>query len=214
MIKMQVRVDDAKARAALAQMQRTAPRQFAAALYLFACRVMTASLRLVPVDTGALRKSHYVSEPSAQVGTNTILSAGYVAPYAGWVHEDLHAEHINGSAKFLEKPYLQLRPRAARMIADDIARMKWGTMPQVPILFPTRGVYADTGALSRHSGAGAAGRDRQARAKVAQRIAQRAAKAATRVPAKVAANVAARAAWGSGRGKGGTKPKGGGGKRK
>lgn len=173
-IKMRVTVKDDGAKAILTALRSTAPAHLNAALYRFACRVMTASLRLVPVDTGSLRRSHFVSAPTEQSTTTTILSAGYVAPYAGYVHEDMQAEHINGMAKFLEGPYLELMPTAASTIAADMAKSKWGLMPDVPILFPTQGVFAETGAKSRHHGPGAAGRDAKARSKAAERMAQRA----------------------------------------
>jgi hypothetical protein len=175
-IKTNIRVDDAGTQKMLATMARNAPAAFAAAIYLMAGRVMARSLRLVPVDTGSLRRSHFVAPPELQVGGRTIMILGYVAPYAGRVHEDLGAEHINGAAKFLETPFLELVQQMPRMIATDLMRLRWGTMPTVPILFPPVGVFEETGAKSRHSGKGARERDRQARSKAAERMAQRAAR--------------------------------------
>jgi hypothetical protein len=41
---------------------------------------------------------------------NQALEVGYRAPYAVFVHEDLHAKHMNGHAKFLTLPAQQALP--------------------------------------------------------------------------------------------------------
>lgn len=173
MIRTSISADSKDAQRFLETVSKAAPLALGAALYLFAGRVMAAALRLTPVDSGALRKSHYVKPPTAQT-TTTLFDMGFVAPYAGWVHEDLGAEHINGSAKFLETPFLQRVGTLPVEVARDLMRMRWGTTPTVPILWPVAGVFEETGAKSRHRGAGAAGRDRLARSRSAERMAQRA----------------------------------------
>jgi hypothetical protein len=60
------------------------------------------SMRRVPVDTGALRASHYVT-PEPQ-GRNTTVEIGVMQYYGIYVHEDLNMNHPNGGeAKFLER---------------------------------------------------------------------------------------------------------------
>jgi hypothetical protein len=105
-----------------------------AALYQEAQGIMAASQGLVPVDTGALRSSSYVTEPERDVDRITvILGYGGVAAkinpksgqstdgYAIIVHENLEAFHKVGTAKFLELPF-----NAARrgMSARIVAKMK------------------------------------------------------------------------------------------
>jgi hypothetical protein len=172
-------VDDADSKRFLEQMSKNAPAAFGVALYLFAGRVMAMALRLTPVDSGSLRRSHYVAPPSS-TPTRVLFDMGFVAPYAGWVHNDIGAKHINGSAKFLETPFLQRLAVMPSEVARDLMRLRWGTIPPVPALYPTRGVFEPTGAKSRHRGAGAAGRDAKARSKATERMAQRAARQALR----------------------------------
>lgn len=178
-IKTNFKVEDADAKKFLAEMARAAPAAFGAALYLFAGRVMAAALRLTPVDTGSLRRSHYVALPM-NLPASTLFDMGFVAPYAGWVHEDLGAEHINGKAKFLETPFLQRLGLMPQEVARDLMRFRWGTFPTIAVVYPTRGVFEETGAKSRHRGVGAAARDRKARSSAAERMAQRALRQARR----------------------------------
>lgn len=153
-----------------------------AALYVEAWEVMREALKLVPVDTGALRRSHYVTRPTLDESGHSTLRMGFVAPYAGVVHEDMNAEHINGTAKYLERPMLQaasswgqrIASRAAALAANDVG------IEVAPTLGPVAGEFRPTGAKSRHRGRGAAARDRKARSKVAERMAQRAARDAAR----------------------------------
>lgn len=100
-------------------------------LYREATGIVEQSAQLVPVDTGTLRASRYVSPP-VQLGTVLTVAFGYGGPaakinpktgesadgYAIYVHEDLEAFHKVGIAKFLELPTLQaLRGMTARVKA-------------------------------------------------------------------------------------------------
>lgn len=83
-------------------------------LYREGTEIQTASLPLVPVDTGALRNSSYVSEPERQ-GDHVIVEVGFggvatktnpktgepTSTYALIVHEDLEAHHHVGQALYL-----------------------------------------------------------------------------------------------------------------
>lgn len=62
--------------------------------------VETRSRKNTPVDTGALRDSHYVREAGSPGAP--AVEIGCTAPYAPFVHEDLDAWHAAGRAKFLE----------------------------------------------------------------------------------------------------------------
>jgi len=88
-----------------------------AGLYAEGQKVLAASLPLVPVDTGTLRASGYVTEPMRAADLVTV-EIGYGGPaakinpksgassdsYAIFVHENLEAHHPVGQAKYLEQP--------------------------------------------------------------------------------------------------------------
>lgn len=79
-------------------------------LYQFGEEVMAASKEVVPVDSGTLMSTGYVT-PSEQQGDEILVTLGYggpAAPYAGIVHENLDP-HVRwtrpGSGpKYLENP--------------------------------------------------------------------------------------------------------------
>lgn len=66
--------------------------------------VFAQSQQQVPVDTGALRSSGHIND--LETGSGLIQgSIGYGAPYAFYVHEDLHMHHPRGGkAKYLSDP--------------------------------------------------------------------------------------------------------------
>lgn len=75
--------------------------------------IMDESIRLVPSDTGSLRDSNFVKQDRR--GNITFGYGGksdkfnpktqlWASEYAEYVHEDLHAFHPRGQAKFLEVP--------------------------------------------------------------------------------------------------------------
>jgi hypothetical protein len=162
-----IEVDDANVKELIRAFEERTRKHSEAAMYLFACRVMRRALKRVPVDTGSLRRSHFVEAPARS------FDLGFVAPYARYVEHDMAAEHINGTAKFLSTSLLEEARTMERDVAADLKRLGWKGASTIPLLFPTQGVFAPTGALSRHRGAGAARRDRQARSK-AERMARRA----------------------------------------
>jgi hypothetical protein len=74
--------------------------------------LLDKSREIVPVDTGNLHSSGFVTLEN--VGTlQAAVVVGYdadQAPYAIYVHEDLHAQHQPGKqAKYLEQPARQYR---------------------------------------------------------------------------------------------------------
>lgn len=106
----------------LDRVARVVPEKVARALYEEAQEIRTRSMRLTPVDTGALRASHVVSGPE-RVGNVTevvIGVGGPAAPYAVYVHENLDARHPVGQAKFLQDAVLGALPGFARRIAARI----------------------------------------------------------------------------------------------
>lgn len=105
--------------------------------------VMTASLRIVPVDTGALRSTGFVA-PAEVSGTKVSVRLGYggvagtsapIAPgvsprtgrvasypvgYAVAVHERQAAHNPPQQWKYLEQPLADRRRGMARRIADEL----------------------------------------------------------------------------------------------
>jgi hypothetical protein len=71
--------------------------------------------RLVPVRTGALKASGYITPVEVQ-GEIATVEVGYSAPYAAAVHEDLEAQHPTGQAKFLEQPVNEAIPELPERI--------------------------------------------------------------------------------------------------
>lgn len=100
--------------------------------------LLRESMRIVPVDTGFLRRSGKVV--TTGVGNTTVVQVGYSAAYSVFVHENLdvahgdvfnqkYAEQIkaglmksrgpNQQAKFLEQPFVELRPEFLRIMKEE-----------------------------------------------------------------------------------------------
>ena len=93
------------------------------AMWLEMAKVMNEALRLCPVDTGYLRGSRVVEEPSNLYDGTIMATIGFSAEYAYWVHE-LTGNYHNPptQAKFLEVPLLKALPTLAEKVAD---RIEW-----------------------------------------------------------------------------------------
>ena len=92
------------------------------ALYLQGSRIMAESVKQVPVDTGRLRASQFVSSPKDGPQGLTV-QLGYGTDYAVPVHERKDLEHVVGNYKFLRIPFDDSKSNAARNIASDTARL-------------------------------------------------------------------------------------------
>lgn len=94
------------------------------ALYQEATEVLNASQLIVPVDTGDLKASGMVTEPT-DTGTGVEVIVGYggsTLDYALTVHEDLNAWHEEGSqAKYLEQPALEAVEGMGMRLAIHVA---------------------------------------------------------------------------------------------
>lgn len=95
------------------------PDEVGKALYAEAQTEREESMRRTPVDTGALRASHTVTQPkvSGRDIEVTIGVGGPAAPYAVHVHENLEAFHAVGQAKFLQSTLFESIPFLAKRIA-------------------------------------------------------------------------------------------------
>jgi hypothetical protein len=118
----EVLVGAAKLEAKLRQLGAAAIKEGGRALYQEALVEQKESMRRTPVDTGALKGSHETSKPEQGGGdvSVTITVGGPAAPYAVPVHENLHAFHKVGQAKFLESTILESRSSMAERIARRI----------------------------------------------------------------------------------------------
>lgn len=93
-------VDAVKKR--LAELFAKAPGAVASAMYQEGLAVDAAALRKMPVDSGRMRASHYVSPPE-KAGDTVVVEIGVGTEYAVFVHEDTSKHHPVGGAKFLER---------------------------------------------------------------------------------------------------------------
>lgn len=100
--------------------------------------LLNESMKLVPVDTGFLRRSGKIV--ATGLGNTAVVQVGYSAAYSVFVHENLdvahgdvfnqkYAEQIkaglmksrgpNQQAKFLEQPFVELRPEFLRIMKEE-----------------------------------------------------------------------------------------------
>lgn len=105
-------------------------RSFEIQLKRSALLVLRESKKLVPIDTGFLRKSGFVNiNPIKGGGTDTSAIVAYTASYALFVHENTEEKWKGkkrrkpskgkywgpkGQSKYLEKPFRILRPKILR----------------------------------------------------------------------------------------------------
>lgn len=88
--------------------------------------IMRNSQRIVPVDSGTLRRSGQVNEPIEE-GSRISVTLGYggaASAYALIQHENLFYGHKEGQqAKYLETPFFQQRPKLEANLANRIRRI-------------------------------------------------------------------------------------------
>jgi hypothetical protein len=92
------------------------PNATGAAMYEEALAIEAESVKLVPVDTGRLSTTHYVSPPKKDASKIT-CKIGYGTNYALPVHERTKVRHTVGQAKYLEVPFkAAMSGLASRMV--------------------------------------------------------------------------------------------------
>lgn len=98
------------------------PQRVARALYQEALVELKEMKRRTPVDTGALRASEEVEEPtiSGRDIAVRVTAGGPSAPYALIVHERLDVDHPVGQAKFMESVIHESQPYMAQRIATRL----------------------------------------------------------------------------------------------
>lgn len=90
-------------------------RAYAAAVYLFGTEIATRAMRNVPVDSGYLRNSRYVTMPSTTDLGSFQFEVGFSAPYAAFVHER-NLKYVMGGWKYLSRAVDELSPSASNFI--------------------------------------------------------------------------------------------------
>ena len=94
------------------------------AVYLEFVQMMRESLAEVPVDTGRLRSTAYVTMPS-YISENISIEAGYATNYAVYVHENENAFHNPPTkAKFLIDPFERMQKGMAQRIAQRTKQLR------------------------------------------------------------------------------------------
>jgi len=115
--------------AKITQALDTKRRQAAAALYQVGEEMMTESKKRVPVDTGTLKGSGYVTNPSGGgtvgrfTGRDVVVTLGFggaAESYAIPVHEDLHVHHRTGQALYLWSVLAETQQTLLYRIAERI----------------------------------------------------------------------------------------------
>lgn len=96
--------------------------QLLKALYTGGLFLQRESMKLVPVDTGDLRRSATTkTDDKAKKPTVTV---GYGTTYGLFVHEDLFANHKPGKqAKFLEMPFREKRDGILRSVTIALNKL-------------------------------------------------------------------------------------------
>lgn len=89
----------------LKELTKSLPEAVTIGMYAIATRVADDAVARVPVDTGELRDSAYVSKPDVR-GALSVIEVGFGAKHAPEIHEATHRVFRNGEAKFLEKAIL------------------------------------------------------------------------------------------------------------
>lgn len=88
---------------------------YAAAVYLYGTEIATRAMRNVPVDSGYLRNSRYVTMPATTDLGRFQFEVGFSAPYASFVHER-NLNYVMGGWKFLSRAVDELAPSASDFI--------------------------------------------------------------------------------------------------
>jgi hypothetical protein len=83
--------------------------------------LLRESMKVVPVDTSALKNSAPNVTRKEGSGFNTVFIVGYGMDYAVYVHENINARHKPGKmAKFLEIPARYGRDDMAELVMEEL----------------------------------------------------------------------------------------------
>jgi hypothetical protein len=90
--------------AELRRIEQQLPGVLAATLYQEGLAIDALSTSRMPVDTGRMRATHYVTQPLRD-GESRVVEVGCATDYAVYVHERTDAQHPTGQAKFLQSAF-------------------------------------------------------------------------------------------------------------
>lgn len=96
---------------------------FGAALYREGSRILRESLKEVPVDTGRLRSTGYVSPPTRKLLAGIVVEVGYGTNYAVRQHEDVSIRHRVGKAKYLQDPLQAAADGVTTRVVADMRKL-------------------------------------------------------------------------------------------
>lgn len=114
--------------AAMKRIDQRVDRAIGAGLFVAGNIIMTDAKERVPVDTGSLRASGYVTLPRKEAG-DIVVEAGFGGPsaeYAVPVHERTEVRHEVGEAKYFERAVQAKMQQAAEMAAQETERVLLG----------------------------------------------------------------------------------------
>lgn len=112
-----------QARRALQMSERRWSSAFGAALYREGSRILRESLKQVPVDTGRLRSTGYVSPPIKKLLAGIVVEVGYGTHYAVRQHEDVSLRHRVGKAKYLQDPLYAASDGVTQRVVADMKKL-------------------------------------------------------------------------------------------
>lgn len=116
---------------------RRAPAGVSAGLLKIAEAVMDEAVARVPVQTGALRDSAYISTPVARAG-QVGVELGFGTDHAVSNHEATDRAPVTGEPKFLEKAIILQARGSLYKIAKEAERVVAGKAAKLTTKYPTR----------------------------------------------------------------------------
>lgn len=122
--------------AAMKRMAKDSPTEYGKSLYLFFAHVVTKAMRYCPVDTGTLRQSRWLSEPSTS-GTSFHLETGFWVYYAAAVHNS-RRKLQTGRRRFLAVALDEESSKLPRFMASAVKAMAQNKPGPFTALHPTQ----------------------------------------------------------------------------
>lgn len=107
-----------------------------AALYQEGIELDAKAVAQMPVDTGRMRATHYVTRPQKDAD-GSVIETGVGTDYAVYVHEREEIPHEVGSAKFYETALNEIRGGYAERIKERTKENLARGVTMVPAQAPT-----------------------------------------------------------------------------
>jgi len=150
-MKMRLTVTGEKeVQAEIARMSVRYPGAFAAALYSEGVGIYNEARNRVPVDSGYLRDSAYVTKPNPKA-QNISLEVGFGAEHASLQHQKTEYRHTQGQAKYLQNTMEKLSPGFLQRLATATQKNVAAGIETVTAAVPSRKGSRLRGRASRAS---------------------------------------------------------------